>query len=102
MKEYPASLRPAFCPAHPGALLREIIAATGKSKVEIAKLLGISRQQLYDILQERAGVTAATAVRLGKLFGNGAEFWARLQIQHDTWLAERDIDTSAIPTIRAA
>ncbi|TIX30258.1 MAG: addiction module antidote protein, HigA family, partial [Mesorhizobium sp.] len=36
------------CPSHPGALLDDIIPATGKTKVEIANLLGISRQQLYD------------------------------------------------------
>jgi hypothetical protein len=42
------------CPTHPGALLRDdIIPATGRTKAEIAGLLGISRQHLYDILQER-------------------------------------------------
>src|SRR6187551_3984091 len=61
------------CPTHPGALLREeIIPATGRTKAEIAGLLGISRQHLYDILQERKPVSAAIAVRLGKLFGDGA------------------------------
>ena len=42
------------CPTHPGALLRDdIIPATGRTKAEIAGLLGVSRQHLYDILQER-------------------------------------------------
>ena len=41
------------CPTHPGALLRDdIIPATGRTKADIAGLLGISRQHLYDILQE--------------------------------------------------
>src|SRR6266478_2791871 len=41
------------CPTHPGALLRdEVIPATGRTKAEIAGLLGISRQHLYDILRE--------------------------------------------------
>ncbi len=62
------------CPTHPGALLRdEIIPATGRTKSEIAGLLGISRQHLYDILQERKPVSPAVAVRLGKLFGDGLE-----------------------------
>ena len=44
----------ARCPTHPGALLREdVIPATGRTKAEIAQLLGISRQHLYDILHER-------------------------------------------------
>ena len=42
------------CPTHPGALLRDdVLPATGRTKAEIAGLLGISRQRLYDILQER-------------------------------------------------
>jgi len=59
-------------PAHPGEILAEIaIPATGKGKAEIARLLGISRQLLYDILGKRQGVSPATAVRLGKMFGDG-------------------------------
>ena len=50
------------CPTHPGALLRDdIIPATGRTKAEIAGLLGISRQHLYDILQERKPVSPAIA-----------------------------------------
>jgi antitoxin HigA-1 len=61
------------CPTHPGALLREdVIPATGKTKAEIARLLGILRQHLYDVLRERKPVSPAIAVRLGKLFGDGA------------------------------
>ena len=52
------------CPTHPGALLREdVIPATGRTKTEIAQLLGISRQHLYDILRERKPVSPAVAVR---------------------------------------
>jgi addiction module HigA family antidote len=55
------------CPTHPGALLREdVIPATGRTKAEIAQLLGISRQHLYDILRDRKPVSPAVAVRLGK------------------------------------
>jgi plasmid maintenance system antidote protein VapI len=44
----------ARCPTHLGALLREdVIPATGRTKAEIAQLLGISRRHLYDILRER-------------------------------------------------
>ena len=90
-------------PAHPGELLSEImIPGTGKSKSEIARLLGISRQTLYDVLNAKQPVTPAIAVRLGKLFGDGAGIWIRMQAAHDTWHAERDIDVSGIPTIKAA
>lgn len=88
------------CPVHPGELLRDdVIPATQRSKAEIARLLGISRQHLYDILDERKPVSPAIAMRLGKLFGNGAGPWVRMQAAYDTWQAEQTIDVSAIPTL---
>ena len=54
MAEYVAKRDRNRCPTHPGELLREdVIPATGKTRSEIAALLGISRQHLYDILNER-------------------------------------------------
>lgn len=100
---FPAVRNPNVCPSHPGASLREdIIPAVGKSKTEIAAMLGISRQHLYDILNEKKPVTAHTAVRLAKLFGGGAGVWVRMQAAYDTWHAEREVDVSKIPTIKAA
>jgi antitoxin HigA-1 len=97
-----ARRNPNRCPTHPGALLREdVIPATGLSKAEIARLLGISRQHLYDILLERKPVSPTIAVRLGKLFGDGASVWTRMQAAYDTWHAEQTEDVRAIPTIRA-
>lgn len=88
-------------PAHPGELLREIvIPATNRSKSDIAQMLGISRQTLYDILNCKQPVTPAVAARLGKLFGDGAGIWLRMQAAHDTWHAEREIDVSKIPTLQ--
>lgn len=90
-------------PTHPGEMLAEItIPATGRSKAEIARLLGISRQTLYDILNQKQPVTPAVAVRLGKLFGDGPGIWIRMQAAYDTWHAEREIDVSAIPTLKVA
>ena len=94
---------PARRPRHPGKLLRDtILPATGRTKTDIADLLGISRQTLYDILEERQSITPAMAVRLGKLFGNSPQFWMNMQTNHDLWAAEREIDVSGIPTLRVA
>ena len=104
MAEYAAKRDPNRCPTHPGELLREeVIPATGKTKTEIAALLGISRQHLYDILGERKPVSPAVAVRLGKLFGDGAGVWARMQGAFDTWQAERKLaaEIRKIPTLKA-
>ena len=92
-------------PMHPGELLREeILPALGKSKTEIAGLLGISRQTLYDILEERHPVTPAMALRLGKLCGNGPRLWINIQRSYDLWKAEKEIgkEVDKIPTLRVA
>lgn len=92
-------------PMHPGELLREeILPALGRSKTEIAKLLGVSRQTLYDILEERQPVTPVMALRLGKLCGNGPDLWLNLQKRHDLQRAERELGEKikAIPTLEVA
>ena len=93
---------PSIEPAHPGEILREdILPALSMSKTAMAEALGISRQTLYDILNEKQPVTAAMAVRFGKLFGNGGRFWVNLQRSHDLAVAERTVDVSGIPTLEA-
>jgi antitoxin HigA-1 len=87
-----------------GVSLATIHRAAGKTKTEIAALLGISRQHLYDILEERKPVSAAVAVRLGKLFGDGAGVWVRMQSAYDTRHAERELanEIKKIPTLKPA
>lgn len=97
------SRNPNRCPTHPGELLREdVLPEVKKSKAEISRLLGISRQHLHDILAERKPVSPEVAVRLGKLFGNGAGLWIRMQGAYDEWQASRAVDVSEIPTLVAA
>jgi antitoxin HigA-1 len=92
-------------PAHPGEFLEEIvIPATGKSKTEIAKLLGVSRQTLYDLTGKKQAVTPEMALRLGKLFGDGPQVWMRMQVEHDLWAASRKSAAmiAKIPTLAPA
>jgi addiction module HigA family antidote len=103
MAEYAAKRNPNRCPTHPGALLREdILPAIELGKSGLAKALGISRQHLYDILNERKPVSPDVAVRLGKAFGDGAGIWLRMQAAYDAWQAERAVDVSKVPRIKAA
>lgn len=89
-------------PTHPGAILREdVLPALGRPKLEIAHLLGISRQTLYDILNEHQPVTPEMAIRIGKLCGNGPDLWLNLQSAYDLWHAARTVDASKIPTLKA-
>lgn len=90
-------------PMHPGELIREdLLPALGVTKTKFAQALGVSRQTVYDILNERQPVTAEMAVRFGKLFGNGPRFWVDLQRAFDLAIAEQKVDISNIPTLRAS
>jgi addiction module HigA family antidote len=89
---------------HPGELLREdVLPALGKPKAEIARLLGVSRQTLYDILSEKQPITAQMAVRIGKLCGNGPDLWLNMQRAFDLERAERELAETVekIPTLKA-
>jgi len=93
---------PDRCPTHPGELLREdVLPAIGYTKSDIARMLGISRQHLYDILAEKKPLSPEVAVRIGKLLGNGPFIWVRMQGAYDAWHAARTVDVSAIPTLHA-
>jgi antitoxin HigA-1 len=95
-------MHPSIDPVHPGEILREdILPALDTSKVALAAALKISRQTLYDIINEKQPVTAEMAMRFGKLFGNGARFWINLQRQYDLAMAEKAVDVSGIPTLVA-
>lgn len=94
-----------LAPTHPGEILREdILPATGLSKTEIARRLGVSRQTLHDVIAERQPVTPAMALRLGKLFGNSPDFWLNLQRNYDLRILEREMadELAAISTLDAA
>jgi addiction module HigA family antidote len=91
-------------PTHPGEILREdVLPALGKSKLEIARLLGVSRPTLHDILAERRPITTPMALRLGKLLGNGPDLWLNLQRRFDVEQAQADMadELAAIPTLEA-
>jgi addiction module HigA family antidote len=95
----------ALPPMHPGELLREeILPALDRSRTEIAKLLGVSRQTLYDLLKEKQPVTPGMALRLGKLCGNGPDLWLNLQKRYDLHQAELELGESInkIPTLEVA
>ena len=105
MADYRAVRDPKRPALHPGALFREeILPALKRPKAEIARLLGILRQTLYDILDEKQPVTPAMALRIGKLCGNGPDLWLNLQKRYDLSKAQRDIgaEIAKIPALDAA
>ena len=71
-------------PPHPGLSVRyDCLEPLGLSVTEAARQLGISRKQLSDIVNCRAGISPNMAIRLQKAFGGGAETWYRLQASYE-------------------
>ena len=92
-------------PVHPAEILREdVLPALGRPKTEIARLLGISRQTLYDLLGERQPITVPMALRIGKMTGTTPESWLNMQRAYDVKIAEREMaeEIAKIPTLSEA
>lgn len=96
----PAARDPKRCPAHPGKQLALALKTVGRSKTDIAALLGVTRIHLNDIIAGRRNMTANIAVRVAKLLGGSAEHWMRMQLAFDLWQAAQKVDLSKIPTLK--
>lgn len=77
-------------PPHPGAVLKELcIEPLNLTVTEVAKALRVSRKTLSAILNGRAGISPAMAIRLGKAFNTSPESWLNQQMQYDLWQAQQ-------------
>lgn len=71
-------------PIHPGEiLLEEFIKPMGISQYRLAKDIGVSPRRINEIIHEKRGITADTALRLAMFFGTSAEVWMNLQSRYD-------------------
>lgn len=87
---------------HPGEILRaDYLEPMTMSARGLAADLGVPANRLTEIIAGRRGVTADTAIRLGRYFKTSALFWLNLQVAHDLSKAEAETDYSKVPT-RAA
>ena len=78
-------------PIHPGRILRRELKARGLSANALARALRVSSGRIVDILNTKRSISAETALRLGRYFGNDALFWINLQAQYNLAVAERDV-----------
>ncbi|HEY1287564.1 MAG TPA: HigA family addiction module antitoxin [Burkholderiales bacterium] len=78
-------------PGHPGRVLYEkFLKPTGLSQNALARELGVPPRRINEIVLGKRGITADTALRLAKRFGNSARFWMGLQADFDLQLAQRE------------
>lgn len=76
-------------PVHPGEVLREeFLLPLGLSQNRVAIDIGVPARRINEIVLEKRRITADTALRLGKFFGNTPQFWLGLQADYDLDLAE--------------
>jgi len=76
-------------PTHPGEmLLEEFLKPMGISQQDLARGIHVPYQRVNELVNERRGITPATAVRLARFFGNSPSFWLNLQLRWDLYHAQ--------------
>ena len=70
-------------PPHPARLLKDDFEELGWTIAQAAQVLGVSRQQLYNLVKGKSAITAEMALKLEKAVGSTAEMWLRLQVSYD-------------------
>jgi antitoxin HigA-1 len=77
-------------PPHPGELVKDNVDELGLSIAEAAKGLGVTRQQLYNVVNGKSAITPEMALRLEKALGGTADLWLRMQVNYDLALVRRN------------
>ena len=78
-------------PPHPGRSIRSAcLEPLGLSVTEAAKVLGVTRQALNNIVNGRSGISPEMAIRLAKAFGSTPETWLRMQLAYDLAAARKN------------
>lgn len=78
-----------YPPIHPGELLREeFLEPLGITPYRLAHDIGVPEPRIYDIVREKRGISADTALRLSRFFGMSEGYWLRAQAHYDLELAK--------------
>jgi addiction module HigA family antidote len=90
-------------PSHPGEIIKhDCLEPLGLSVTRAAKHLGVTRQALSDVVNERASLSVDMAIRISKAFGSSPDFWLRIQLAHSLWQARQRIDEIKVERVKAA
>lgn len=84
-------------PIHPGEILKDELEAMEMSASALARAIHVPANRISQILSGRRNISADTALRLGKLFSTGPQFWLNLQVAYELDVAK--IDNSALSDI---
>ena len=78
-------------PVHPGRILKRELEARSLSASGLAMALRLPSSRITDIVNGKRGISAESALRLGRYFGNSAQFWMNLQTAFELAVAEGEI-----------
>lgn len=78
-------------PIHPGRILKRELSSRNLSANKLALAIRVPSGRITQILNGKRGITAETALRLSRFFGNSARFWLNLQSRYELAVAEREI-----------
>jgi addiction module HigA family antidote len=90
-------------PPHPGLSVRhDCLEPLGLSVTEAARGLGVTRQALSELVNQRTGLSVEMAIRLSKAFGSSPETWLGLQMAYDLWQARERMQAIQVRRFEAA
>lgn len=89
-------------PPHPGRIVRqECIEPLGLTVTRAAQRLGVTRQALNNLVNEKAGISPEMAIRLAKAFGSAPEVWLGMQMEYDLARAQKTAGKIRVDRITA-
>lgn len=89
-------------PIHPGRILKREMMERGLSANKLALALRVPSGRITQILNGKRGISAETALRLGRYFGNSAQFWINLQSRYDLAIVDQKIGDKIISEVQQA
>lgn len=90
-------------PPHPGGIVKsECLEPLGLSVTKAARGLGVSRQALSELVNEKSAVSVEMAIRLSKAFGSSPETWLGMQTAYDLWEARERADQLQVTRLAPA
>jgi len=91
-----------LAPVHPGTTLAAELAARNLTAHALALKLRVPANRITEIIAGKRGISAETALRLGRYFKTGGAFWVNLQGQYDLAVAERELGSRIAAEVEEA
>ncbi len=92
---------PRFAPIHPGEILKsEFLDPLELTAYAFSKAIGMNRSGVSDIMNGERAITAETALRFARFFGNSPQFWLNLQDEYNLRIADRRVGRQIAKDVR--